>query len=655
MRIAVDTGGTFTDFVAEAEGRLLVHKLPSTPKDPSRAILSGLKDLEHRANQKVKEVLHGTTVGTNAFLTRRGARVVLLTTRGFEDVIFIGRQSRPELYNFMVEKPRSVVAKSRVFGVNERVLADGTVEIPLTPEELERIRNWVYQKNPEAIAVCLLHAYLFPDHERRLRESLSELGLHISLSSEVRPEFREFERTSTTLINAYLAPVMARYVERLSRELSGSRIFIMQSNGGLMPAEAVGERAVTTLLSGPAGGVAGAVKLAQALGFHRLLTLDMGGTSTDVSLCDGGPTYTREYEIEGHPVSLPFIDIHTIGAGGGSLAWFDPGGALRVGPQSAGADPGPACYGRGGDRPTVTDANLFAGRLLPHRFLAGRMSLRYEIAEKALGELAQNRGLTPETLALAILEIVNTNMEKALRKVSLERGYDPRDFVLTAFGGAGALHAAELAQRLDIPEVFVPRLSGVLSALGILVSEPRFDFSKGWSLKAPPEYEKLKQGFAELKARAEGELRALGITQDLAFEEKVDLRYRGQSFEITVPFSPNFEEAFHREHERLYGYRLPDSPIEATALRLTVVQKRAPLEWPLFEGGRRLNPCETTEFLVSPGKRLRAPVYLWEKLPLETEVQGPALIIGDYTTVYVPPDFKATCDRYGNLHLRSFY
>ncbi|HIE33082.1 MAG TPA: hydantoinase/oxoprolinase family protein [Thermodesulfobacteriaceae bacterium] len=651
MRVAVDTGGTFTDFVAEAEGRLLTHKVPSTPGDPSQAILSGIKDLESQAGKKVKEVFHGTTVGTNAFLTRRGAKVVLLTTRGFEDVIFIGRQSRPELYNFMVEKPRPVVAKSRVLGVNERVLADGTVETPLTQEELERIRNWVRKKNPEAVAICLLHAYLFPEHERQIREALSDLELHLSLSSEVRPEFREFERTTTTLLNAYLAPVMERYVARLSRELPGRRIFIMQSNGGLMPASAVAERAVMTLLSGPAGGVAGAVKLAQALGFDRILTFDMGGTSTDVSLCDKGPTYTREYELEGHPVALPIIDIHTIGAGGGSIAWFDPGGALRVGPQSAGADPGPACYARGGTRPTVTDANLFAGRLLPHRFLAGRMLLKLDLAERALVELTRNRGLTPEALALAILEIVNTNMEKALRKVSLERGYDPREFVLTAFGGAGGLHAAELAKRLNIPRVLIPKLSGVLSALGILTSEPRFDFSKGLSLKTSPDYETLKKGFSELRARAESELKALGITEDLIFEEKVDLRYRGQSFEITVPFSPTFEEDFHREHERLYSYRLPGTPIEATALRLTIIQKRSPLEWPLFQGGQELRSIETTELLVSPQKRLRTPVYLWEELPVEAEVSGPALIIGDYTTVYLPEDFRAACDRYGNLHL----
>ncbi len=653
MRVAVDTGGTFTDFVAEIEGRLVTHKVPSTPEDPSRAILRGLAELTERTGRAAEEVLHGTTVGTNAFLTRRGARVALLTTRGFEDVIFIGRQARPELYNFMVEKPRPVVARSLILGVRERVLADGTVEIPLAEEELARVRAWVENKRPEAVAISFLHAYAFPEHERRLAEALADLGIHISLSSEIRPEFREFERTATTLLNAYLAPVMGRYVRRLSEALPGARIFIMQSNGGLMPAEAVERRAVMTLFSGPAGGVMGALRLARELGFERILTLDMGGTSTDVSLCDGAPTYTREYEIEGHPVALPLIDIHTIGAGGGSLAWFDPGGALRVGPQSAGANPGPACYGRGGTRPTVTDAHVLAGRLLPHRFLGGRMLLSPELSARALAELGARQRLSPEALALAIIEIANTNMEAALRKVSLERGHDPRQFVLVAFGGAGALHAAELAARLSVPRVLVPRLSGVLSALGILLAEPRFDFSAGLRpSKDPVTYRFLRQKLDGLREEALSEARKLGFaTRDLTLEETVDLRYRGQSFEITVPFGPHFEETFHREHERLYGFRLPGKPLEATAVRLSLVIRRRPPAWPEFRGGTDLRPVEYTQLLLSPQSRQKSPVYLWEDLPVEAEITGPSLVIGDFTTVYVPSGFRAACDRFGHLHL----
>ncbi|QJA06238.1 hydantoinase/oxoprolinase family protein [Thermosulfurimonas marina] len=653
MRVAVDTGGTFTDFVAEVEGQLLTYKVPSTPEDPARAILEGLRVLSSRTGRPPEEVLHGTTVGTNAFLTRRGARVALLTTRGFEDVIFIGRQARPELYNFLVQKPPPVVARSLVLGVRERVRADGTVELPLSEEEIARVRLWVKQKRPEALAISLLHAYAFPEHERRLAKALADLGIHLSLSSEIRPEFREFERTSTTLLNAYLAPVVGRYVRRLGKALPGARIFIMQSSGGLLPVEEVEGRAVMTLLSGPAGGVLGALAVARAQGFKRIITLDMGGTSTDVALCDGAPTYTREYEIEGHPVALPLIDIHTIGAGGGSLAWFDPGGALRVGPQSAGADPGPVCYGRGGRQPTVTDAHLFVGRLLPHRFLGGRMVLRPELAARALAEMAHLKGLSPETLALSILEIAATNMEAALRKVSLERGYDPREFVLVAFGGAGALQAAELAARLGISRVLVPRLSGVLSALGILVAEPRFDFAAGVRPgRDPASYEFLQRKMAALRKKALSAVKSLGFAErDLAVSESVDLRYAGQAFELTIPFGTDFQEAFRREHERLYGFHLGDRTLEATAVRVTVTVRRPPPVWPPFKGGRALQPAEKTLLLLSPEERRPAPVYLWEDLPQEAEFSGPALVVGDYATVFVPPGFLCAADGHGNLHL----
>ncbi|RUM89910.1 MAG: hydantoinase/oxoprolinase family protein [Thermodesulfatator sp.] len=653
MRVAVDTGGTFTDFVAESQGQLFTHKTSSVPEDPARAILQGLNCLAERLGSPPREVLHGTTVGTNAFLTRRGARVALLTTRGFEGVIFIGRQARPELYNFSVKKPPSVVAKSLVLGVQERVLADGTVEVPLTEEEIARVRLWVKKHKPQAVAISFLHAYAFPEHERRLAERLADLSLHLSLSSEICPEFREFERTSTTLLNAYLAPVVGEYVRRLGKALPKVRIFIMQSSGGLLPAEEIEKRAVMTLLSGPAGGVWGALAVARSQGFSRILTLDMGGTSTDVSLCDGAPTYTHEYKIEGHPVALPLLDIHTIGAGGGSLAWFDPGGALRVGPQSAGADPGPACYGRGGRNPTVTDAHLFVGRLLPHRFLGGHMPLLPELATRALIELGRSRTLSPEALALSILEIAATNMEAALRKVSLERGHDPRDFVLVAFGGAGGLQAAELAERLGISRVIVPRLSGVLSALGILLAEPRFDFTLGLRPgRDPVSYPFLREKLSNLRDRALAEVKALGFSEkDLVVTEKVNLRYQGQAFEITVPLSPRLVEDFHREHQRLYGFCLTGRALEATALRITISVKRPEPIWPPFEGGKSLQIREKTALLLSPKVREQAPVYLWEELPPEAEFLGPALVVGDYATVFVPPHFACAVDFHGNLHL----
>ncbi len=649
MRVAVDTGGTFTDFVAETSEGLKLHKVPSTPANPSKAILKGLREL--KGPEPLEELFHGTTVGTNAFLTRQGAKVVLLTTQGFEDVIFIGRQARPELYNFEVEKPPPVIPRSRVLGVRERILAGGQVALPLKKEELERVKLWVSRKKPEAVAISLLHAYANPWHERLLAEALSDLDLPLSLSSEVHPEFREFERTSTTLLNAYLAPVVFRYVQELCQKLPETRIFIMQSNGGLLPALAVQDRAVMTLLSGPAGGVMGALRLAQSLGFERILTLDMGGTSTDVSLAEGKPLYTKEYQIEEHPVALPLIDIHTIGAGGGSVAWFDPGGALRVGPQSAGADPGPACYGQGGLAPTVTDANLLAGRLLPHRFLGGRKLLRLDLARKSVEALASAKSTSLEDLTYSILEIVNTNMEAALRKVSLEKGYDPRAFALVAFGGAGGLHATELAARLEIPRVLVPHYAGVLSALGMLATEPRFDFFLGLSLREKVDYETLQAKLEELKSRALKELSLWGLKEDWRLEAWADTRYRGQAFEIAIPLTPSWAQDFHREHQRLYGWQDPKRSLEVTALRLTATASRPPLPWPEFKGGTALSPAEHSHLLLSPRHRVRAPVYLWDQLPVEAEFKGPALVVGEYSTVYLSPGFRGACDRFGHLHL----
>ncbi len=653
MRVAVDTGGTFTDFVAEADGEVISYKVPSTPRRPEEAVLEGLSYLKERLGRDIREVCHGTTVGTNAFLTRKGARVALLTTRGFEDVIFIGRQNRPELYSFSFKRPRPVVSKTLVLGVRERVLSDGTVEEPLSDLELERVKAWLLEKRPEAVAVSLLHSYAFPEHERRLKELVSSLGIHVSISSEVRPEFREFERTSTTLLNAYLAPVVARYVGRLTEALGDARLFVMQSNGGMMPAEAVERFAVMTLLSGPAGGVIGALKVAELCGFSRIITFDMGGTSTDVSLCDGAPTYTRDYQIEGYPVALPVMDIHTVGAGGGSVAWFDPGGALRVGPQSAGATPGPICYGRGGTQLTVTDANLILGRLLPHRFLGGRMPLNYELSFNAFRKAAGTRGLSPEELALSVLEVVNANMEKALRKVTLEKGHDPKDFVLVAFGGAGGLHAADLAERLGIRRILVPRLSGVLSALGILLSENRFLFSKGLRPgRDPVNYSFLKKVSEELKREALEYLGSLGIRLfDPEFRAEVDLRYKGQSYELTVDLSEGLEEAFHAEHERLYGYSLRRSPLEATALRLTIIEKPKRLNLSRWVVKEALRSVESTLIVERGVKRVRAKVFLWREVPAEAEFSGPALVVGDYATVYVPEGWRTFCDGYGNLHL----
>ncbi len=650
MKVAVDTGGTFTDFVIEQEGRLVHYKVSSTPEDPARAILEGLEALGFTSPTLL---LHGTTVGTNAFLTRRGARVLLITTAGFEDVIFIGRQNRPKLFDFWVKKPPPLLSRRQVVGVSERVNAQGEVLKALSSEEIKLLRRLLQEKKFDSVAVSLLHSYANPLHEKKIKKGLEDLGVPISISSEVLPEFREFERTSTTLVNAYLAPIMARYVGHLNRALPRTKIFLMQSSGGLMPGEAVGRRAAATLLSGPAAGVQGAWTLAQLLGLKKIITFDMGGTSTDVSLCDKGPIYTRQYQIENYPVHLKMIDIHTIGAGGGSIAAFDRGGALKVGPRSAGASPGPACYGRGGEELTVTDANLFLGRLLPHYFLGGRLKIQKELSLRALTRLAEKGHFHPEELALGVIEIVNNNMEQAVKKVSVERGLDPKDFTLVCFGGAGGLHATALARRLSLRQILIPRLSGVLSALGLLMARPSFDFSRAVFLKDDQvAYEYLLPLFEDLLRQAMRELAQYGYQPpEIETLAEVDLRYQGQSYELTIPFDPQFRERFHEVHQRLYGYALPLAPLEAVAIRVNLSVKVSGLELPRIQG-QHLLPRETTEVTVSLHQKVVCPVYWWEDLPSEAEFSGPALVVGPYATIWIEPDWHTSVDTYGNLWLR---
>ncbi len=649
MKVAVDTGGTFTDFVAEKDGKLLTHKVSSTPQDPAEAVLRGLQEL----GAKAPEILfHGTTVGTNAFLTRKGARVLLITTSGFEDVIFIGRQNRPKLFDFFVKKPPPLIKRSQVIGLSERINANGEILKALNEETLSLLRHLLQKKKFEAIAVSFLHSYANPLHEQKVKEALVDFGLPISLSSEILPEFREFERTSTTLVNAYLTPIMASYVGHLQRSLPRTKLFLMQSSGGLMPAEAVGRRAAATLLSGPAAGVYGAFALASILGRKRIITFDMGGTSTDVSLCDGNPTFTRQYELEGYPIHLKMIDIHTIGAGGGSVISFDRGGALKVGPQSAGADPGPACYGRGGLNPTVTDANLVLGRLIPNLFLGGRLSLCQDLAFKAFFRLAERHGFKVQELASGAVAIVNTNMEQAIKKVSVERGLDPADFTLVCFGGAGGLHATSLAERLRIREVLIPRFSGVLSALGLLMARPSFDFSQAVFLQGERvAFEYLLPLVEELAEKALAEVARYGYRrQEFRAEAEIDLRYQGQSYELSIPFRVDFKDHFHSLHQRLYGYSMPLAPLEAVAVRINLTADLPPISLPKIKGTKK-EPLFFQEVLLVEGKALKVPVYRWEDLPPDVELKGPALLVGEYATVWVEPDWQVTVDLYGNIWL----
>src|SRR5437588_5709937 len=483
-RVGVDTGGTFTDFVFEAEGELRIFKLASTPDDPSRAIIEGLRRIAAETGSCLSEieVVHGTTVGTNALLQRRGARTALVTTAGFEDVIEIGRQARPELYNLNAVKPPSPVPAELRFGAPERISADGEVLEPLTGNAVRELIDKLRRVKVESIAVSLLFSFVRPEHEKKIAAAAAKLGVPLSISHRILPEYREYERTSTVIINAYLQPLMGRYLSRLTKprfkfQVSGFKLRVMQSSGGSISAAAAADEPVRTILSGPAGGVVGAMQSARAVGFENIITFDMGGTSTDVALCDRhGLRLTNEAIVAGLPVAVPMMDVHTVGAGGGSIARVDEGGSLRVGPESAGADPGPACYGKS-FLATVTDAHVVLGHFPGAALLGGEFKLDEKRAREALSRLAtqmsqaSRRKVSLIEAARGVLDIVTTNMERALRHISVERGHDPREFTLIPFGGAGGLHAVELARALRIPRVLLPPSPGALSALGVLTAD----------------------------------------------------------------------------------------------------------------------------------------------------------------------------------------
>jgi N-methylhydantoinase A len=653
MRLGIDTGGTFTDFVLLAPGLGRVHKVASTPENPLQAILTGLKEICPGGLSGV-EIVHGTTVGTNAFLTRQGARVVLVTTRGFEDVLFIGRQTRRELFSLTPSRPTEVLPRERVVGVTERLRADGSVLLPLASEETTRVCREVAALRPEAVAVSLLHSYANPENEIRLGEALATLGVPVSLSSRILPEIREFERTSATVLNAYLSPVISRYLEAFSRELSEVPLFIQQSNGGFLSSRAAADFGLGTVLSGPAGGVAGAFRLGQDLGETQLLTFDMGGTSTDVALVAGETPFTSEYVLDGYPLGLPVLDIHTVGAGGGSIAWRDRGGALRVGPHSAGADPGPVCYGRG-TQVTVTDAQVVLGRLLPTGFLGGRLPLFPEAAHQAMHRLAAAFGVKPEKLALAIIEVVNQHMAKALAQVSLKRGHDPRQFTLVCYGGAGGLHVCELARELGIKRILLPTEAGVLSALGLARSGLRRSFSRTLLWHGPRlTWTKLKEACHQLKGEALKELSAEGLDpQTIWVTLKLQMRYRGQSYTLGIPWSRDFLREFHRCHLKLYGHAFPDREVEVVILRLHCMAPEVagplPPFVPALPGAAPALPSHTWVYL--PGGPARLPVYYRPELTPGSRITGPALLAEDFATTLIFPGFTGEVAPSGHLFL----
>ncbi|MBI4612405.1 MAG: hydantoinase/oxoprolinase family protein [Planctomycetes bacterium] len=653
VRIGVDTGGTFTDLVCLRNGRLEVHKVPSTPDDPSRAIALGLA--RWADGLAGAEVVHGSTVGTNALLERKGAIVALLATAGFEDVLAIGRQDRPALYDLGVSREEPLVPEERRLGVRERTLFDGSVLAPLAPAEVERaVERLRSIPGLESVAISLLHSYANPEHERRLAEAAAPLGLHLSVSSEILPEHREYERTATTVANAYLGPVMDRYLSRLAAAVPVRRLWVMHSGGGLLSVEAAGRYAARTALSGPAGGVLGGAAAARAAGFAGAITFDMGGTSTDASLVRGGPSTTTEAVVAGLPIRFPMLDVHTVGAGGGSIASLDAGGALRVGPESAGAVPGPMCYGRGGARPTVTDANLYLGRLVPDRFLGGRMRLDPDAARLGIEALATEAGIEAERLARGILAVACARMERAIRAISVERGHDPRDFCLVAFGGAGPMHACELAGALAIPVVLVPPEPGALSARGMLAADVVKDYSRSWlgrTRDADPR--ELETSFQEMEDRARREMAADGVGPErLVVERSLDLRYEGQSYELSVPAGPDAPGRFHALHRERYGHAHEGWETELVLLRVRAVGRTLfPEPVPESEGssdssGARLGSCRAV--FKEPAD---AVLYDREGLRPGHRFQGPAIVVEMSATTVVPPGWTARVDRFRNLVL----
>lgn len=649
LRVGVDTGGTFTDFVVIRDGRIDMFKELSTPREPDAAIMKGLARLEQ---ERIQEVIHGSTVATNALLERKGARTALLTTEGFEDVLVIGRQTRRELYNIFVTRPDPLVPDGLRLGIRERTLYDGSIQKPLDHRHLQNLVAYLQEQNVESIAVSLLYSFANAEHEKAVLRALEPLEIPISLSSKILPEYREYERTSTTVINAYLAPLMSRYLKRLQGRLTRLPLRVMQSNGGAVQSVTAADEPVRTILSGPAGGVVGAFHVAQVSGYPRIVTFDMGGTSTDVSLSEDEIKVTHESEVDGLPVGIAMMDIHTVGAGGGSIAELDPGGALKVGPESAGADPGPICYGPG-ERLTVTDANVILGRLLPEFFLGGAMTLAIDRIEPALRKLSWTRQWkNPEELAQGVIDVVNNNMIQAIRLISVERSYDPRDFALFCFGGAGGLHAADLARGLGMKRVVVPRYPGALSALGLLLADVRKDYSRTLLIDANSSERKLKVAFRELHKQGQEELAREGFKKaEIQSRDFVDLRYRGQSYELTVPLAPRFVDHFHKVHERRYGYSNPGRDVELVNVRAVFAGRRPKPKFVKAARQRGKARAMDTRPVWLGRKKVKAGIYDREALGYGHVVDGPA-IIGEYSsTTLVPPDYRCVVDAHLNLVL----
>ncbi|WP_142846741.1 hydantoinase/oxoprolinase family protein [Telmatospirillum sp. J64-1] len=674
-RIGVDVGGTFTDFTLlnETSGEVLFYKVSSTPSDPSEAIRTGTRALLDEFSVKPEEVSfmgHGTTVATNLVIERKGSRTALLTTKGFRDVLDIGRQTRPNLYDYQIQKPAVLVPRALRFEVDERITVDGGVLRAIDMAQVDDLIGKLKAAEVKAVAICFLHAYRNPVHEAMVRDRLREAmpDLYVTASSDLLPEFREFERLSTTVLNAYSGPRMQTYLDRLSDGVQALGVpmapYTIHSNGGLMSIPTVRQFPVRTCLSGPAAGVVGGAVVAGEAGFQNVITFDVGGTSTDVSVIVGGqPQFTSSRTVADYPVKTPMVDIHVIGAGGGSIAWLDDASALKVGPFSAGAVPGPVAYGRGGEEPTVTDANVVLHRLNPVTLLRGKLEVKEQAARDVIEQkVAAPLGLPLEEAALGVLRITNANMGRAIRSVSTERGYDLSTFALMAFGGAGPLHACEVAAECGIPTVIVPREPGTMCARGILLSDISLDFVRTHIAAATLEtWAQVGRYFDEMRVDGGNWLNGEKVAPEMRrFLQVVEARYEGQNFEVSVAIPTDeaidldgFLERFAEAHRVEYGYVIPDRKVELVNCRtkaLGLVPKPYN-DFQATEAGtveEALLETRSVYFKADQG-RVTTPVYAREKLPLETTLSGPAIVEEMSSTTVIPPASKFQVDRAGNI------
>jgi len=675
IKLGVDVGGTFTDLVVidEKTKKINIAKVPSTPQSPDRGVMNGVIKAAKLFSFQPKEIdflIHGTTVATNALIERKGVDSALLVTEGFRDVLHIARQIRPKLYDFFERRPDPFIPRELRFEIPERILFTGEIKKPLDEEAVRFVAQQIAERGIKVVAICFLHSYANPLHEKRARDILLEQvpGVKVSISSEILPEFKEYERMSTTVINAYVMPIVERYLQQLRDSLKKigvtSDLHIMQSNGGVMTSETASQKSVHTVLSGPAAGVLGGITLAKMIGVENLITIDMGGTSFDVSLAyKGKPTFTMESDIGGHIIKIPMIDIKTLGAGGGSIAWVDQGGALQVGPHSAGADPGPACYNHGGKEPTVTDANLVLGYLNPRYFLGGEIELNVDLAKEAIRKkIAEPMGLTLEEAAEGIIRVVNSTMIRGIRMVSVERGYDPRDFTMICFGGAGPVHAVRLAQELNIPRLVIPQGPGVICALGLLMADFRHDYSQTflhslWTI----ETSRLISGFRALEKKAIDQMTQERVPEkDILLLRSMDLRYLGQGYELELPI-PNrdynkkdlesFCHEFSQLHRERYGYAMAEDTVEIVNLRLTAI---GGLSKPVIEeespsGKDPKVALKGIRRIYMGGKFKDAAVYERKNLRCGNEIAPPAIIEQLDSTTVLFPGYKAFVDKFRNL------